>query len=120
MFMNQEQLHELLYQALETEKGGVEVYEAAVRCALNGDLKEEWQRYLDQTRTHMQILADVLSKLGLDPQIDAPGRKVVRHLGWSLVKAMEMGLRPVNPRQRSVPLRSVWYSPRPKIISIGN
>jgi rubrerythrin len=36
------QIQELLYQALETEKGGVEVYKTALRCALNEDLKEEW------------------------------------------------------------------------------
>ena len=48
--MKKEQLNELLYQALETEAGGVQVYETAIRCAVNKDLKEEWQKYLDQTR----------------------------------------------------------------------
>jgi hypothetical protein len=96
--MNQQELHELLYQALETEKGGVEVYETALRCALNEDLKKEWQQYLDQTRTHVQILTDVFGKLGLDPQTDAPGRKVVRHQGWALVKAMEMALTAGEPK----------------------
>ncbi len=38
------QIQDLLYQALETEKGGVEVYKTALRCALNEDLKEEWER----------------------------------------------------------------------------
>jgi hypothetical protein len=95
--MNQEELHELLYQALETEKGGVEVYETALRCALNGDLKKEWRQYLDQTRTHVQILEDVLHKLGLDPHTDSAGRKVVRHLGWALVKAMELALTAGKP-----------------------
>jgi len=44
-----EQLNQLLYEALETEMGGVQVYESAIRCATNDDLKEEWQKYLDQT-----------------------------------------------------------------------
>jgi hypothetical protein len=44
--MKPEQLHELLYQALETEVGGVQVYESAIRCAVNEDLKQEWQKYL--------------------------------------------------------------------------
>ena len=30
-----EQVHELLYQALETELGGVKIYETAVGCALS-------------------------------------------------------------------------------------
>jgi hypothetical protein len=88
--MKDVQLHELLYQALETEQGGVQVYETALRCVLNDDLKEEWQRYLDQTRTHVQILEEMLQKLGLDPRTASPGREVVRHMGQSLVAAMEL------------------------------
>ena len=88
--MKQEQLNELLYQALETELGGVQIYEAAVRCAINDELKEEWEKYLEQTRNHVQIIHDVLSDLDLDPQTETPGRKVVRHIGESLVEAIEM------------------------------
>ena len=40
--MKQEQIHELLYQALETEVGGVQVYRMAVRCAVDEKLREEW------------------------------------------------------------------------------
>ena len=50
--MNNEQVEELLCQALETEMGGVTVYEHAVRCAQNDDLKKEWREYLEQTRNH--------------------------------------------------------------------
>ena len=32
----------------------------------------------------------MFEKLGLDPEVETPGRKVVRHIGDSLVKAMEM------------------------------
>lgn len=35
----QKQLHELLYQALETERGGIKTYETALLCAQNEDLK---------------------------------------------------------------------------------
>ena len=88
--MKKEQLDELLYQALETELGGVQVYTTAVECAVNSELKEEWEKYLDQTRTHVRIVQDVMSELGLDPETETPGRQVVRHHGESLVKAMEM------------------------------
>ncbi len=37
--MNDEQVHELLYQALETEIGGQKVYEAAIRCAQHPELR---------------------------------------------------------------------------------
>lgn len=84
---------ELLYQALETEKGGVQIYTTAIRCALNKDLKEEWNKYLDQTKTHVQVVSDILTSLNLDLETETPGRKIVRHIGDSLVQAMEMALR---------------------------
>jgi rubrerythrin len=90
MAMKKEQWKELLYQALETETGGIQIYETAVSCAVNDDLKEEWEKYLEQTRNHERILKDVFETLALDAEVETPGRKVVRHLGESLVKAMEM------------------------------
>ncbi len=84
------QLHELLYQALETERGGIKIYETALLCVQNKDLKGEWEEYLDQTRTHEQILLKVFEELGLNPETATPGREVVAHLGDSLVVAMEM------------------------------
>jgi len=84
---------ELLYQALETEKGGVQIYTTALRCVVNEELKEEWQKYLDQTKNHVQVVSEVLKSMGLNPETETPGRKIVRHIGTSLVKAMEMALR---------------------------
>jgi rubrerythrin len=84
---------ELLYQALETEKGGVQIYTTALRCAMNEDLKEKWNKYLEQTKTHVQIVSDILTGMNLDLETETPGRKVVRHIGDSLVQAMEMALR---------------------------
>ena len=84
---------ELLYQALETEKGGVQIYTTALRCALNEDLKEEWNKYLEQTKTHVQVVSDILTAMKLDLETETPGRKIVRHIGDSLVKAMEMALK---------------------------
>ena len=91
--MKNDHLHELLYQALETELGGVQVYTTALRCVENKDLKEEWQEYLEQTHKHVQIVTDLMDTFGLDPEKETPGRKVVRHTGESLVKTMEMALK---------------------------
>jgi rubrerythrin len=88
--MKAEQRNELLYQALETELGGVQVYTTALSCALNEDLKKEWQEYLDQTKNHVQVVRTLFDRVGLDPDTETPGRQVVRHIGESLVKAMEM------------------------------
>src|SRR5687768_9590702 len=86
------QVNELLYQALETELGGVQVYETALRCAVNDDLRKEWNEYLDETRRHVQVLTRVFETLGMDTGTMTPGRKVVKHQGESLVEAMEMAL----------------------------
>lgn len=95
--MEKEQLHGLLYQALETEQGGIKVYSKALECVQNENLKEEWQEYLQQTRNHERIVLEVFEKLGLDPVKETPGRKVVRHIGQSLVKAMDMALSEGSP-----------------------
>ena len=100
--MKNQQLNELLYQALETELGGVEVYTTALRCAQNEELKEEWEKYLEQTRNHVQIVQNVMNELGLDPEIETPGREVVRHTGESLVKAMEMALAEGKPDEAQI------------------
>jgi rubrerythrin len=95
--MKDEQIRELLYQALETEIGGVQVYTTAIRCAENDDLKEEWEEYLEQTKNHVTIIEDVLEKLDLDPEEETPGRKVVRTIGEALVQSMEMALTAGKP-----------------------
>ena len=91
--LNPGHVTELLYQALETEKGGVQIYTTALRCALNEDLKEEWNKYLEQTKAHVQVVSELLKGMNRDPEAETPGRKIVRHIGDSLVKAMEMALR---------------------------
>lgn len=95
--MKEKQLNELLYQALETELGGVQVYTTAIKCAENDELKEEWEKYLEQTRNHVRIVEGVMETLGLDRNQETPGRMVVRHIGESLVKSMEMALESGEP-----------------------
>jgi hypothetical protein len=84
------QLEELLYQALETEQGGIKVYETAITCAVNDDLRKEWSEYLEETKTHENVLLNVFESLGLDPEVRTPGRQVVGHIGDALVEAMKM------------------------------
>jgi ferritin-like metal-binding protein YciE len=84
------QTEELLYQALETELGGEQVYLAAIECAQTDELREEWQKYLEETRNHQRIVLQVFDQLGLDANRETPGRQVVRHLGESFIEAMEM------------------------------
>jgi rubrerythrin len=95
--MKQEQIEELLLQSLEHERGGIQVYQTALKCVINDDLKEEWEKYLDQTRNHERILTGVFQQLSLDPNEDSPGRRVVKSLGIALVEAMQIALKSGNP-----------------------
>ena len=81
---------DLVYQALETEMGGVEIYTAALGCVQNDDLREEWEKYLEQTKEHVEVVRGLCKQLGIDPDRETPGRQVVRHIGKSLVKAMQL------------------------------
>ena len=93
---------DLMYQALETEKGGVQIYTTALRLAINKELREEWNKYLEQTKNHVQVVSDILTALGLDPEAETPGRKVVRYIGTSLVKAMELASRSTDPQAAQI------------------
>ncbi len=90
--VKQTRLEELLYQALETEMAGAEVYRTALSCTSNGELCAEWQRYLEETEQHVATLRDIFEVLDLDADAETPGREVVRHVGESLVKAMQLAL----------------------------
>src|SRR5215203_1441740 len=86
------QLKELLLQSLVHERGGVLVYQTALECALDDDLQQEWQKYLEQTHNHVQILTLACETLGIDPGQMTPGCQIVQHTGKSLVVAMKMAL----------------------------
>lgn len=86
------QLKELLLQSLTHERGGVLVYQTALECVLNEDLREEWEEYKDQTENHVAVLTRTCDALGLDPGEMTPGCQVVQHTGKSLVVAMKMAL----------------------------
>src|SRR5688572_28509272 len=90
--MNQEQVNELLLQSLELEMRGIAVYETALRCALNDDLRKEWEQYLEQTRNHETILRQTCEALDIDPDEESPGRAILRQLGAALVDAMEQAI----------------------------
>ena len=91
------QFKELLLQSLQHEQGGVLVYQTALECVQNEDLREEWTEYLEQTKHHVEVLTDVCLALGYDAGEMTPGRKVVEHTGKGLVQAMKMALAEGNP-----------------------
>jgi rubrerythrin len=90
--MDMKMVKELLLQSLEHEMGGTKVYQTALKCVVNEDLKEEWEKYLEETEKHVQVLHDACLQLEFDPEEQTPGRKITRDVGASLVAAMEAAL----------------------------
>jgi len=95
--METKQLKELLLQSLEHERGGVKVYETAIKCAQNEDLKEEWEKYHEETEHHVEVLTDVFAVMQLDLEEKSPGRQIVHDMGEALVAAMEAALAAGDP-----------------------
>lgn len=89
----------LLYQLLETELGGVQVYRSALRCARNPGLKKEWEKYLGETEHHVEIARGLVTRAGLDPDAETPARLPVRLIGEALVGAMNMALENNTPSE---------------------
>ena len=86
------QLKDLLLQMMETELGGEQVYRTALQCAINEDLKEEWEKYLEETLSHQNVVRTTCEFLSINADEVTPSRQVVKHIGLSLVKAMELAL----------------------------
>ena len=87
--MNQKNVIELVLQTLEHERGGIQVYQTALECAQNEDLKKEWTKYLEETKNHERVALEVCDALEIDPEAQTPGRQIVKSLGLALVDAMK-------------------------------
>lgn len=90
--MNPKQVEALLFQALETELGGEQIYTAALRAATNKDLIKEWTEYLSQTREHQEHLLGACRALGLDPDNAHPSRELVKAKGEFMVTSIHRAI----------------------------
>jgi hypothetical protein len=88
--MKTQQVEELVLQSLEHELGGVKIYAKAIECAIHPDLKKEWEKYFEQTKSHVAALESVCKAMSIDSTRETPGRTVVRHTGGGLLEAMKM------------------------------
>jgi demethoxyubiquinone hydroxylase (CLK1/Coq7/Cat5 family) len=90
--METQMVKELLLQSLEHEMGGTKIYQTALKCVVNQDLKEEWEEYLEQTEKHVDVLHNACLQLEIDPEEQTPGRKITHDKGAALVASMEAAL----------------------------
>ncbi len=90
--MQEQPLKELLLQSLEQERGARLLYETALKCALDEELKEAWQADLAQTERQIEVLQELLERMGIDAEEQTPGRKILHDMRRSLVAATEAAL----------------------------
>ena len=89
---------------LRSDSNRSAAYRLHERGALCGERRpeEEWKKYVEQTMRHEQILREVMGTLGMDAEKETPGRKVVRHIGESLVQAMVMAREEGEPETAQI------------------
>lgn len=95
--MSSAAIENLIREALAHEKGGVLIYETALRCVQDEGLRQEWNEYLEQTIEHVATLTAVCEQFGIDPDEMTPGCAGVEHVGHALVEAMELALKSGEP-----------------------
>lgn len=54
------------------------IYETAVSCAVNDDLKGEWQKYLDEPRHHVELVQEIFAKIGPDTATETQDLKSMK------------------------------------------
>lgn len=95
--MKHENVIDLILQSLEHERGGIQVYTTALECVQNEDLREEWEKYLEETKNHEQVLLRLCEALEIDPEAQSPGRPIVKSIGMALIAAMKQAKAGGNP-----------------------
>ena len=61
--MDRDQWRESVYQALESEAGGIRHFESALSGVVNPEMREAWEDSLDRKRHHELILAEAWSRI---------------------------------------------------------
>jgi rubrerythrin len=83
-----DELMDKLSEFLTVERGGVKLYEAALKLVHNREVKEKYQEFLRQTRRHEEILTDIVEKLGGKPSYKSAGAKIAEEKAEALLKTM--------------------------------
>jgi rubrerythrin len=90
--ISREVLRDKLSEFLAVEKGGLKLYEQALRIVSDSDLRKKFSEFRDQTRKHETILISVIHELGMDPAYLSAGAKLATEKADALLKTMRDGL----------------------------
>jgi rubrerythrin len=71
-------LMEFLSEMLTVERGGVMLYEKALRELVHEDLSEHLEEFLDETKHHVELCEEMLTAAGGDPEEMSPGAEAAQ------------------------------------------
>lgn len=83
-----EELMDKLSEFVTVERGGIKLYEAALKHVHNREVKEKFQEFHKQTIRHEEILTEIIEKLGGKPTYKSAGAKIAEEKAKALLKTM--------------------------------
>ena len=90
--ISREMLCDKLSEFLAVEKGGIKLYEEALRLVMDQEVADRFRTFREQTRKHETILMRIMQELGMDPTYVSPGAKLATEKAEALLKTMTNGL----------------------------
>jgi rubrerythrin len=84
-----DELMDKLSEFLTVERGGVKLYEAALKQVRNREVKEKFREFHQQTIRHEAILTHIIEKLGGKPSHKSAGAKIAEAKANALLKTMK-------------------------------
>ena len=83
-----DELMDKLSEFLAVERGGIKLYEAALKHVHDREVKEKFHEFHQQTIRHEQILTNIIEKLGGKPSHKSAGAKIAEQKANALLKTM--------------------------------
>src|ERR1700676_4481498 len=83
-----EELMDKLSEFLTVERGGIKLYEAALKHVHNREVKEKFPEFHQQTVRHEEILTNIIEKLGGKPAHKSASAKIAEEKANALLKTM--------------------------------
>jgi rubrerythrin len=81
-------LHDKLSEFLAVERGGLKLYDEALRIITDPQVSKKFEVFRDQTRKHESILMRVMEQFGLDASYVSPAAKVAQQKANGLLSTM--------------------------------
>jgi rubrerythrin len=73
--ISMEMLRDKLSEFLAVERGGLKLYDEAIKIVTDSQVSKKFEVFRDQTRKHETILMRVMEQLGIDPAYLSPAAK---------------------------------------------